>query len=795
MDDAVVKFSKFAGVPAVSRTYEIPGDPLEGVDVVTVAVRALVEVFLRILEAAVHTAVAVVVHRAVAHVVLVHKVDDLHNRLRVVGRIAVDFHIEDVAGVFVLVVRAFDLRLVLGGALVVDGDVAGVGVVILVRDSGKDSEDFLVPLGEASGQAFGGSCKEGEVVLIGLSEAVDLLSHMGYDAKSELLGLFAFAVMLADEGDKAFGEADEADGEGSLVHHGFDRIVVVELLTAKPQAVHQQGELLLERGLLEVEALVELLCGNLQRPVELLEELLQAEGLVGLLVHSLDCKLDDVDRGEGEVAAADGSLGAELVAVNAGTAAHSRDLVDITLGVVLLPGVILVEGCVEVQEVREEPACGHLAGILVEVVVLVAGEVADSSFLLPYLDREDCGGAVAHSFVCRVEDFADDAASLRGGVRSIVDRGEDDLVSAAGMDGVHIVDKRLHCLMDTADGLVDGVLLGTLGALEADKVVLEVVVDLGTLEVGVVHVLERADLVDLFLIGLADVGGEIEVECGDCLTSVHFVLDRFHRDAGKDACGLDPLRGTGFAVAGLESVLEDKVQRVLDAGKGLCGVVVLVVDVDVILCDSFADVVGEEALVHIALGCLGGELHHHSGGSVRVHIRILTGDVVHLRVDDGLENVVGLSLTGHGPLVAVADILLRNLLAGAFHKFRLHAVLDFFHGHFITVHLGDGVCDLRSQYDVFSFFRHVHCFQDGGNNLLIVEFYASSVTFKYTFYHIRRVLRVAPVFRRLPRFLCCLQLSFSLEKVCSPRNKGNVIDNILERFFEKKFSTRSEFCC
>ena len=80
-------------------------------------------------------AVAVVVHGAVADVVLVHQVHDLHDGLRVVGGVAVDLHVEDVAGVLVLVVRALDLRLVLRRALVVHGDVAGVRVVVLVGDA------------------------------------------------------------------------------------------------------------------------------------------------------------------------------------------------------------------------------------------------------------------------------------------------------------------------------------------------------------------------------------------------------------------------------------------------------------------------------------------------------------------------------------------------------------------------------------------------------------------------------------------------------------------------------------
>ena len=53
----------------------------------------------------------------------------------------------------------------------------------------------------------------------------------------------------------------------------------------------------------------------------------------------------------------------------------------------------------------------------------------------------------------------------------------------------------------------------------------------------------------------------------------------FLGDYGKEL--EDGTRRTGLAVAGLEAVLEDQVQGMLDAGEGLRGIVILVVDVDV----------------------------------------------------------------------------------------------------------------------------------------------------------------------------------------------------------------------
>jgi hypothetical protein len=64
---------------------------------------------------------------------------------------------------------------------------------------------------------------------------------------------------------------------------------------------------------------------------------------------------------------------------------------------------MLVEGGVEVYEIGEEPACGNFACEFVEVVIGVFRQVAHASLFLPYLYREDCGGAVAHTFVCAVQ--------------------------------------------------------------------------------------------------------------------------------------------------------------------------------------------------------------------------------------------------------------------------------------------------------------------------------------------------------------------------------------------------------
>ena len=155
----------------------------------------------------------------------------------------------------------------------------------------------------------------------------------------------------------------------------------------------------------------------------------------------------------------------------------------ISLRIVLSPRVILVEGGVEVEEVREETPCAHLAGELVEVVVRVFRQIAHTSLLLPYLDRENSRRAVSDAFIGRIEHLPDDAAALCGGVGSVVDGTEHHLVSATGVYCVHIVDKSLHGLMHPADGLVHGVELEALLSLKSHQVSPDVVVDDGVPEV------------------------------------------------------------------------------------------------------------------------------------------------------------------------------------------------------------------------------------------------------------------------------------------------------------------------
>ena len=83
-------------------------------------------------------------------------------------------------------------------------------------------------------------------------------------------------------------------------------------------------------------------------------------------------------------------------------------------------------------------------------------------------------------------------------------------------------------------------------------------------------------------------------------------------------------------MTGLESAVEYLVERMLEAGKALGRVVVLVVDMDVSIVHGSTRFVRKQAFIHVSLRRLGCELHHHAGRRVGIHVGILPGDVIRL---------------------------------------------------------------------------------------------------------------------------------------------------------------------
>ena len=98
------------------------------------------------------------------------------------------------------VVGSFQLELPVRLDGVVHRHMERVGVVIPVGDTGDLAVDLLVDADEPAGKSFGGGGEEGEVEAGLFRFVIHALAHMGDDLKTQLLALFAFAVMEAGKG-------------------------------------------------------------------------------------------------------------------------------------------------------------------------------------------------------------------------------------------------------------------------------------------------------------------------------------------------------------------------------------------------------------------------------------------------------------------------------------------------------------------------------------------------------------------------------------------------------------------
>ena len=668
------------------------------------------------------------IHGRVADIVFVHQIDDGGNGFRILGGVAVDFDVEDVPAAREVVVGRFNLRLVRCGAFVIHGNVVGVRVIFAIRNAGNFSESFLVDARKASGKSFRRRGEHGVIVFVKIRVAVRAIAHVRDDAQAEILRALIFAVMLADERDEAFRQSDEADPERALINHGFDRIVRRERVRADPERGHQQRELLRDRRFLEFETFVQLLRRDVEHGVQFFEKVRDAFFLVGD-VAAFERETHEVNRRERKVPAPDGSFFAETIFKNARAAAHRRRLVEIALRIVGAPFFVMIERGVEVDEIREKAVRGNFAREHVKIVVAVGGQVAHAAFFLPNLNRENRGRAVPDAAVRREQNFANDAATFCRRVRAVVDRAENDLVPAAGMDRVHVVHKRFHRLMHALDRAVDGVLHEPLVAFESGQRAGEIIFDFRVAEVRKIFAFERFQLLHFFDVAPTHERREIKVKRRDRLPAVHFVLRGFHRNTSENARRLDAFRRTGFAVPGNHAAAQNFVQRVLHAGQRLRRIVVLVVNVNVAFAHGVFDFGREQIIVHERLRRFAGKFHHHSRRRIRVHVRVLARDVVRFRFDDFEENVARFRLARHVALFAVGDVFAGNVLALGLHQLVFDEILNRFDGHRFVPVVGDALRNLRRERDVFAQLRLEHRLLNGGDNFVRVKSDLAAVAF------------------------------------------------------------------
>ena len=151
---------------------------------------------------------------------------------------------------------------------------------------------------------------------------------------------------------------------------------------------------------------------------------------------------------------------------------------------------------------------------------------------------------------------------------------------------------------------------------------------------------------------------------------------------------------------------------------------------------SLNHLLAQEEIVHERLCCLARELHHHSGRSVGVHVRVLACDIIRLDVDDLLEYVTGLRIAGNAALVTVSDVLLGNILTATLHELQLHHILDCLDTHLRISLERDTVSNLTDERHVLTLVGVQHGLTDSRDNLFFIEADNTSVALHNSLNHI-----------------------------------------------------------
>ena len=162
---------------------------------------------------------------------------------------------------------------------------------------------------------------------------------------------------------------------------------------------------------------------------------------------------------------------------------------------------------------------------------------------------------------------------------------------------------------------------------------------------------------------------------------MHLILRTLKGYACQYGSRLYALGRTRRAMAGRKAVVEDIVERMLAAGKRLGGIIVFVVNMQIVVLHGVTYLLRQQVVVNERLCGLRGKLHHHSSGSVGIHICVLTRYIVVLDVHNVEEHGTGLGLACDAALVAILDVLLCHILALALHQLHLHGILYGLYGH------------------------------------------------------------------------------------------------------------------
>ena len=448
-----------------------------------------------------------------------------------------------------------------------------------------------------------------------------------------------------------------------MLKHGCHRVVRLQTFGILPETRHQQGELLDLCGALEQIAIVKLTNCHITVVINDGEELFH-------IMIRFKCGTYKVNGSEREIAAGHRSLFSVAVSKDTGTASHSCTFITPTLRIIRIPLGMNVKGGVKVNEVGKETASSYLTRQKEQIIVGIAGICRYTRLELPDLDWEDRRFVVSYAVVGGFKELTNDEASFRGCICSVIDGRKNDLISSSGMDHVHVMDERFHRLMNPTNRLHSceiQILIAKLTFIIAKG---------ESVECGVVFTGKSFYFLHFFGPCHANIGCHHKIKCRNCLPTMHLILNTFHRDGRQNSGSLNSLCRTGCSVTITESVGKKFVQGMLNTRQRFSRKVILVVYMKHIHLNRFTGFFRQQIIVNKRLGRLSRKLHHHAGGSICIHIGVVTRYIIGLCLNDLLKNRRLFSATHFIAHITINNKFLGSILTLACHQLVLDDILN-----------------------------------------------------------------------------------------------------------------------
>ena len=163
------------------------------------------------------------------------------------------------------------------------------------------------------------------------------------------------------------------------------------------------------------------------------------------------------------------------------------------------------------------------------------------------------------------------------------------------------MDKRLHSLVHTSHGLINGMLLGTLLTCQSIEWLLDIIHQRLFIEILVTLTVQILKGFQFLNIAHTDIGCQIEVEGRNRLSAMHLVLTALHGDTGQHRSCFDTLGRARGTMTGNKATVKDIIQRMLHTGERLGGIVVLIMDMEIVVLYGITALFGEQIVINKGL--------------------------------------------------------------------------------------------------------------------------------------------------------------------------------------------------